>query len=114
MDNKREGQDPAGESKFTDLELLIREQACNGTQDCENGPECPEGSDGCFAINLADDVCQHLDDVLATEFEGLKGTAPMLVATLSSKNLTITEYMSAAVDTYRINVLKKLREETER
>ena len=35
-----------------DLGLYLRGLLCEGTQDCENSPNCPEGTDGCLAWDL--------------------------------------------------------------
>jgi hypothetical protein len=39
---------------------IIRCNACNGTTDCENSPECPENYDGC----IADDILKEMQAYL--------------------------------------------------
>jgi hypothetical protein len=42
------------------LWAIIRCNACNGTTDCENSPECPENYDGC----IADDILKEMQTYL--------------------------------------------------
>jgi len=38
-----------------ELQEFFWQHICNSC-DCENGPECPEGTDGCFALTLAEEL----------------------------------------------------------
>jgi hypothetical protein len=39
---------------------IIRCNACNGTTDCENSPECPENYDGCIADDILKEIQTYL------------------------------------------------------
>lgn len=42
---------------------IIRCNACNGTTDCENSPECPEDYDGCIADDILKEIQNYLKGV---------------------------------------------------
>lgn len=51
--------------------ILLRQLLCNGTTDCENSPECPEGTDGCHVQNLIDEI-KPVTNAKDTEIKELK------------------------------------------
>jgi len=101
------------EVKFTDLELLIRELTCNGTQDCENGPECPEDYDGCIACDLAENVCNYIEQLLREERKAIEVRLPEIAGAVPRGVDTLPGYMIAGIKAYKDSVIEKLREETD-
>lgn len=45
----------------TKLFILIRQELCNGTTDCENYPECPKHMDGCGANTICEAIIPMLE-----------------------------------------------------
>jgi hypothetical protein len=56
------------EDKDNRLWAIIRCNACNGTTDCENSPECPENYDGC----IADDILKEMQTYLQQPTEPIE------------------------------------------
>ncbi len=43
---------PEKKDEVSEDEKWLRGLLCNGTMDCENSPECPEGTDGCVVDDI--------------------------------------------------------------
>ncbi len=54
-----------------EITKIVWSELCNSC-DCENYPECPEGTDGCISSDIAKAITSYINSKELKELEGLK------------------------------------------